>query len=167
MPPIAILKPNETWQKRALLFSTGVLALVLIGGYFVPVVLLLAPFVLYRWLYHFRALQGRLRIEVHENKLVCKPAFGKKFVLERPDVKKFLSVYNGDNEVVVARREEVDRKNTDGRQMIHKSDVVMPGGLMRNPGLVARLESWRLGTFSTDYLFGDAQPLVPPDAPGA
>ena len=36
--------------------------------------------------------------------------------------------------------------------MIHKTDVVMPAGLMRNPGLVRRLEMWRLGSFTTESL---------------
>jgi hypothetical protein len=155
MPPLAIIKPNEVWTRRAAIFSGAFLVLVLIGGYFVPLVLLLAPFIAFRLYYAWRAMNGRVGIDIYEERLVLKPALGKRREVKKSDVVRFVAVYRGTTEVVVARREDVDVRGEQNRKLMHERDVVMPGGLMRSPGLVSRLESWRLGTFSTDYLFAD------------
>lgn len=143
-PPVLVLEPSRVWHLRALWFSLAFLVVIIAAGFYVPLVLILAPFVLYRGLHAFRFLQpGRVGIFIYEDRIVCKPAFGKQVTVSRAEVLRFLAVYHGTTEVVVARREDVDVRGTENRPLIHKSDIIMPSGLMRNPGLVRRLEAWR------------------------
>lgn len=159
MPPIAVIEPSYLWHKRAALFSACFLALLVIGAVSVhPIILILAPFVIYRGFHAVRFLQpGRVGIEIYEDLIVCKPAFGKRRELAKADIVRFATVYRGTTEVVVARTKDVDVRGTQERPLIHSSDIVMPMGLMRNPGLVRKLEAWRQGT-----LF--SQSLIPPRA---
>lgn len=161
MPPSAVIEPSYLWHKRAAFFSFGFLALLLAGGYwFHPVVLILAPFVLYRAVHALRFLQpGRVGIDIYEDRLVCKPAFGKHREIRRDRVVRFLSVYRGTTEVVVARTKDIDVRGTQQRPLMHNTDILLPMGLMRNPGLVRKLEAWRQGT-----LF--SQSLIPPRVDG-
>lgn len=159
MPPIAVITPNDTWIRREAIFSGVFMALVVAGAFYVPLVLLLAPFIAYRGYHAFRALRGRVGISLYEDKLVCRHAVGKRREVNRSEVVRFLAVYRGTTEVVVARMKDVDVRGEQNRKLMHPSDIVMPGGLMRNPGLVSRLESWRKGTFSAESLF----PQSPPD----
>ncbi len=157
MPPSAVIEPSYIWHKRAALFSGVFLLLLLVGAYLVhPVVLILAPFVLYRAIHAYRYLQpGRVGIDIYDDKLVCKPAFGKRREIAREQVVRFLAVYRGTTEVVVARTRDIDVRGTQQRPLMHPSDIVLPLGLMRNPGLVRKLEAWRQGTFFS-------QSLIPP-----
>jgi|GEM_PF-4409515 len=153
MPPVASIEPSRIWHRRAALFSCVLLTIVLVAGYQVPYVLLLAPFAAYRAAHAFRFLQpGKVGIDLYDEKLTTKPAFGKHTTLERSEVRRFLPVYRGSTEVVVARVRDVNPKGSAGCDLFHNSDIVMPCGLMRNPGLVRRLETWRMGTFTMDSL---------------
>lgn len=162
MPPVAVIEPSYVWHKRAALFSAFFLLLLGLGAYFVhPIVLILAPVALYRTWHAFRFLQpGRVGIELYEERIVCKPAFGKRREIRRDEVVRFAAVYRGTTEVVVARTRDVDVRGTQDRPLMHPTDVVMPMGLMRNIGLVRKLEAWRQGTFFT-------QSLIPPRTSGA
>jgi hypothetical protein len=157
MPPAAVIEPSYIWHKRAAIFSACFLALLLVGAYAVhPIVLILAPFVVYRAWHALRFMQpGRVGIEIYEDRLLCKPAFGKPREIRKQHVVRFVAVYRGTTEVVVARTKDVEVRGTQERQLIHPSDIVVPMGLMRNPGLVRKLEAWRQGT-----LF--SQSLIPP-----
>lgn len=157
MPPVAVIEPSYLWHKRAAIFSASFLALLLAGAFAVhPIVLILAPFVIYRAFYALKFLQpGRVGIELYDDRIVCKPAFGRRREIKRADIVRFLAVYRGTTEVVVARTRDVDVRGTQERPLTHSSDIVMPMGLMRNPGLVRKLEAWRDGT-----LFN--QSLIPP-----
>lgn len=161
MPPVAVIEPSYVWHKRAASFSALLLLLLGLGAYFVhPIVLILAPFALYRAWHALRFLQpGRVGIELYEDRLVCKPALGKPREIKKEDVVRFAAVYRGTTEVVVARTKDVDVRGTQDRPLIHESDIVVPLGLMRNIGLVRKLEAWRQGTFFT-------QSLIPPRTGG-
>jgi hypothetical protein len=79
MPPLAIIEPSALWHRRAAIFSACFLVIILAGAYYVPLILILAPFVAYRGLHAYRFLQpGRVGIDLYEDKIVCKPAFGKR-----------------------------------------------------------------------------------------
>ncbi len=156
-PPLLVLEPSRVWHTRAAWFSLIFLLIVLVAGVFVRLVWILAPFVIYRGLYSLRFLQpGRVGIDVYEEKLICKPAFGKRLEVKKTEVVRFMTVYRGTNEVVVARRKDVEVLGTQGRQLMHKSDLVMPAGLMRSPGLVRRLEAWRTGNLESVSLIPSA-----------
>jgi hypothetical protein len=158
MPPLAVIEPSYVWHRRAGAFSLAFLVLIFMGSYFVKLILLLAPFAAYRVIHAWRFLQpGRVGIEFYDDKLVLRPAFGRPRQVERANVKRFLAVYSGTTEVVVARMQDIDVRGTQQRPLIHSTDVIMPSGLMRNPGLVRRLESWRTGTFSADSLFPESR----------
>jgi len=158
MPPVAVIEPSTIWHRRAALFSGIVLAIVLVGGIKIPLILILAPFVGYAFVHSLRLLQpGRVGIELHEEHIVAKFAFRAPLQLERSRVLQFLPVYRGENQVVVARVDEVDPRGADGQRLIYKTDLKMPVGLMRNPGLVKRLEAWRSESFSTDSLIPGSQ----------
>lgn len=139
-----VIRPSRVWMQRSLIFSSCYLALVLVGGYFIHWVLLLLPFAGYRAAYTLSALvSDSLAIELHTDYLVFKSPFRKPAELQKQSVLRFLAVYRGTTEIVVARSEQVDPQSQRGRRLVHKSDIAMPQALMRSPDLVRRLESWR------------------------
>lgn len=141
-----VIGPSRTWLRRALIFSSCYLSLALLGGYFVPWVLLLAPFALYDIVYAVRALQpGGLEIELQEEQLIARAPFRRELVIKRSEVARFLAVYRGTTEFVVARGDDAIQEGSNGRVLFRSGDRKLPCGLMKNPELARKLEGWRLG----------------------
>lgn len=111
-----------------------------------PWVFLLAPFALYDIVYAVLALQpGRLSIELLEQELTARAPFSRELVIKRGEVARFLTVYRGTTEFVVARGDDTVQEGANGRVLYRSGDRKLPCGLMKNPELTRKLEGWRLG----------------------